>query len=128
LTHVPAITPVTFTLIVQDVPGDNTAPVPPRLIVLLPATAVIVPVHVVETPFGVDTTSPAGSVSLNSNPVRITLTFGLANVNVKPVLWLAKTCAAPKVFAMVGTRKTVMLAVPVLPVPPLVEKAATELF
>jgi hypothetical protein len=66
---VPAVVPVTFTLNVQEL---LAAIVPPeRLIVPEPATAVIVPEPQVPVrPFGVATTSPAGSVSLKPTPVR----------------------------------------------------------
>src|ERR1051325_2637921 len=65
----PAAIPVTFTENVQEL---LAAIVPPlRLMTLVPAVAVIVPApHVPVRPFGVETTSPAGSVSLKATPVN----------------------------------------------------------
>jgi hypothetical protein len=65
---VPAAVPVTLTEKVHDalaarVPAD-------RVTVPVPAVAVIAPVpHVPVSPFGVETTKPAGSVSLKPTPV-----------------------------------------------------------
>ena len=65
---VPAAMPVTFTENVQEL---LAAIVPPlRLITFVPAVAVIVPAPQVPVrPFGVETTRPAGSVSLKPTPV-----------------------------------------------------------
>jgi len=65
---VPAAMPVTFTEKVQEL---LAAIVPPlRLITFVPAVAVIVPAPQVPVrPFGVETTRPAGSVSLNATLV-----------------------------------------------------------
>ena len=64
----PAAIPVTFTENVQEL---LAAIVPPlRLITLVPAVAVIVPPPQEPVrPFGVETTKPAGSVSLKPTPV-----------------------------------------------------------
>jgi hypothetical protein len=72
LFFVPAVVPVTFTLNVQVPPA---AIVPPeRLIVPEPATAVTVPLPQAPVrPFGVETTRPAGKVSLNATPVAPTV-------------------------------------------------------
>ena len=68
LVFVPAVVPVTFTENVQEL---LAAMVPPeRLIVPVPAVAVMVPPPQVPVrPLGVETTRPAGSVSLNATPV-----------------------------------------------------------
>ena len=73
----PAAMPVTLTENVQDV---LAAIVPPlRLMTFVPATAVIVPApHVPVRPFGVETTRPAGNVSLKATPVRATVALGFA--------------------------------------------------
>jgi len=70
----PAAVPVTFTENVQEL---LAAIVPPlRLIEFEPAVAVIVPAPQVPVkPFGVETTRPAGSVSLNATPVSATVVF-----------------------------------------------------
>src|SRR4051812_49378446 len=80
----PAATPFTFTLIVQLPFAARVAP--ERLIEPDPAPAVTVPLHVEESPFGVATCSPAGSVSLNAMPVSPRLVFGLAMLKVSEVL------------------------------------------
>lgn len=67
--HGPAVIAVTLTVTVHVSPGDRAAPVseiaPP------PATAAGVPEQVVDSPFGVDTTKPAGNISLKPTPVRV---------------------------------------------------------
>src|SRR5438445_114827 len=83
----------TFTLNVQVTTGPNVAPVrvtvqlaeaasvaPERLIVPDPATAVAVPPQVEVKPLGVDTTIPAGSVSVKATPVNAANEFGLLTV------------------------------------------------
>src|SRR5579862_4262641 len=65
---------VTLTAKVQLTPGPSEAPTPgfPRLMLLLPATAVIVPAS--QTPvmtLGEATTSPAGSGSVKVRPVSV---------------------------------------------------------
>ena len=123
---VPAVIPVTFTEKVQE---PLAAIVPPlRLITFVPAVAVIVPApHVPVRPFGVETTRPAGSVSLKATPVSAVV-FGLVMVKLRLVEPFSGMLAAPKAFAMVGGATTVMEALDVLPVPPSVEVTVTELF
>ena len=112
----PAAMPVTLTENVQE---PLAAIVPPlRLIVFVPAVAVIVPApHVPVRPFGVETTSPAGSVSLKPTPVSATVVFGLVMVKLSEVEPFRGMLAAPKAFAIVGGATTVMEALDVLPVP-----------
>jgi len=50
-----------------------------------PETAVAVPAHVLVSPLGFATTSPAGRLSMNAMPVSVTLVFGLLIVKVKLV-------------------------------------------
>ena len=123
----PAEMPVTLTENVQE---PLAAIVPPlRLIVFVPAVAVIVPApHVPVRPFGVETTSPAGSVSLKPTPVSATVVFGLVMVKLSEVEPFSGMLAAPKTFAIVGGATTVMEAFDVLPVPAFVEVTWTLLF
>lgn len=123
---VPAAMPVTLTDKLQDAVA---ARVPPdKLITLVPCVAVIVPVHVVVRPLGVEMISPAGSVSLNPMPVRVLELFGLLRVKVSNVLPFSGMLVAPNALLMVGGEITVMDALDVLPVPPLVDVTCTELF
>jgi hypothetical protein len=123
----PAVVPVTFTLNVQE---PLAAIVPPeRLIEPEPATAVMVPLpQVPVSPFGVETTKPAGSVSLNATPVSATVVFGLLMVKLRLVEPFRGMLAAPNALLIVGGPTTVMLALEVLPVPPFVELTVTLLF
>jgi hypothetical protein len=123
----PAAVPVTFT---ENVHEPLAAIVPPlRLIEFDPATAVIVPAPQVPVrPFGVETTRPAGNVSLNATPVSATVVLGLVIVKLSEVDPFNGMLAAPKALAMVGGATTVMEALEVLPVPPLVEVTWTLLF
>src|SRR5215470_3582224 len=64
----PAAVPVTFTEKVQELLAARVAP--DRLITFVPAVAVIVPPPQEPVrPFGVETTRPAGSVSLKAMPL-----------------------------------------------------------
>ena len=70
LFFVPAVVPVTLTEKVQDALAARLAPV--RLTLPDPATAVIVPLPQEPVrPLGVETTSPAGNVSLKPTPERL---------------------------------------------------------
>jgi hypothetical protein len=67
---VPALVPVTFTANVHEVDDATVAPV--RLTTFVACVAVIVPPpHDPVSPFGVETTNPAGKVSLNPTPVSV---------------------------------------------------------
>jgi len=123
----PAAMPVTLTENVQEA---LAAIVPPlRLMTFVPAVAVIVPApHVPVRPFGVETTRPAGSVSLKPTPVSATVVLLFWIVKVKLVEPFSGIEAAPKALIMTGGATTVMEALEVLPVPPLVELACTLLF
>jgi hypothetical protein len=93
----PAAVPVTFT---ENVQLALAAIVPPlRLIVFVPAVAVIVPApHVPVRPFGVEMTNPAGSVSLKTTPVRATVVLGFVMVKLSEVDPFNGMLAAPKAF------------------------------
>src|SRR5437660_378242 len=72
LLFVPAVVPVTLTENVHDepAPGDAVSVPPDKLIEPLPATAVIVPApQEPARPFGVETTRPAGRVSVKATPL-----------------------------------------------------------
>jgi hypothetical protein len=123
----PATIPVTFTENVQEA---LAAIVPPlRLITFVPAVAVIVPApQVPVSPFGVEITKPAGSVSLKPTPVSAVVVFGLVIVKVSEVEPFSGMLAAPNALAIVGGATTVIEALDVLPVPPSVEVTWTLLF
>ena len=96
---VPGAMPVTFNENMQD---PFAASVPPeKLMVVLPALAVIDPVQVVLNPLGVDTISPAGRVSPNEIPVNGNA-FGFARVKLALVIPLSGIVAAPNAFVTIG--------------------------
>jgi hypothetical protein len=124
---VPAAVPVTLTENVQEA---LAAIVPPlRLMTFVPATAVIVPApHVPIRPFGVETTRPAGSVSLKPTPVSATVVLLFWIVKVKLVEPFSGMLAAPNALMMTGGATTVIEALEVFPVPAFVEVTWTLLF
>src|SRR5260370_19637499 len=106
---IPAVIPVTFTVIVQVEPaaGDAVIVPPDRLTLPLPATAVIVPLPQEPVkPFGVATCRPAGRLSVNATPLSATLVFGLLLTNVSVVLVFLGMLAAPQFLVMVGVDTT----------------------
>jgi hypothetical protein len=67
--------------------------------VFVPAVAVIVPApHVPVSPFGVEITRPAGSVSLKVTPVSAVVVFGFVMVKLSEMEPFSGMLAAPKVF------------------------------
>src|SRR6476646_5881398 len=123
----PAAVPVTLTENVQEA---LAAIVPPlRLIVFVPAVAVIVPPPQVPVrPFGVETTRPAGNVSLKPTPVSATVVLLFWIVKVKLVEPFSGMLDAPNALVMTGGATTVIEALEVFPVPALVEVTWTLLF
>src|SRR6266849_2505829 len=117
----PAVVPVTFTEKVQEELVAKVAP--DRVTLPEPAVAVMVPPPQLPVrPFGVATTRPAGSVSVNAIPVsEMVLIAGFVMVKLKLVEPFNGIVAAPKDLVMVGGLATVTLADAVLPVPPFVE-------
>jgi len=114
------VVPVTFTLKVQEAVLARVAP--ERLTLPEPATAVIVPPPQEPVrPFGVETTRPAGRLSVNAMPVSEVVVFGLLMVKLSEVLPFTGMEAAPNDLVIVGGVATLRFAVAVLPVPPLVE-------
>ena len=124
---VPAAMPVTFTAKVHEVFCASEAPL--RLITFVPAVAVMVPPPQEPVrPFGVETTRPAGSVSLKPTPVSVVVVLLFWMVKVKLVEPFSGMLAAPNALMMTGGATTVMEALEVLPRPPFVELACTLLF
>ena len=83
-----------------------------------PATAVTTPPQVFATPFGVATTIPVGSASVNATPVKPTVFApGFVIVNVSEVDALNPILAAPNTFAIEGGATTATLADAVPPAP-----------
>jgi hypothetical protein len=123
----PAAVPVTL---MENVHELLAAIVPPeRLMVFVPAVAVIVPApHVPVSPFGVETTKPAGSVSVKATPESATVVLLFWMVNVSEVEPFSGIEAAPNALMITGGATTVTEALDVLPVPPSVEVTCTELF
>jgi hypothetical protein len=70
------------------------------------------------------TVNPAGNVSANASPLSVALLFGFDTVKVSEVVPFSGRLAAPNAFVIVGGLATVRFAVPVFPVPPLVEVTA----
>src|SRR5579864_3134068 len=120
LVYWPDAVPVTFTTRVQFV---LTAMLPPvREMLVEPATAVAVPPQVLERPFGVETTSPVGSVSVNATPVSATvLAAGFVIVKVSVVVPFSGIVVGLKTLAIEGGATTFIEAEAVPPVPPSVE-------
>src|SRR5689334_7074299 len=119
----PAVVPVTFTETAQEA---LAASVPPdKLNVPEPAVAVAVPPHVLLRPDGVAITRPAGKLSVNDSPVRLTLVFGLVMLMVSDVVPFSGILVAPNCLVTVAGEATISVAVLlVAPVPPLVELTA----
>lgn len=109
-----------FTLIIGGGPAGASEP-PVKVMVPEPGLAVTVPPQVSVTWFGVATTSPAGRVSVNEMPVRVTVVFELLIVKLTPTVEFCPTALAPKSLWIVGGAATVSVSDAVLPVPPLVE-------
>ena len=123
----PAAVPVTFTEKEQFAPAASAAP--ERLTTPVPAVAVIVPPPQDPlNPLGVETVSPAGSVSLKAMPCSVVAELLFRRLNVKLVEPFSGIVAAPNdLVKLVGGLTTAMLAVAVLLDPPLVEVACTLL-
>ena len=119
----PAVVPVTFTVTAHKA-LEATVP-PERLSELEPAVAVAVPLQVLFR-FGVAAiTSPAGRVSVNDSPVRLTFVFGLLMLMVSDVVPFSGILLAPKLLVTLAGEATIRVAVLlVAPVPPLVELIA----
>ena len=123
----PAVVPVTSTekLHVEPGAGDAVNVPPDKLMVPLPAVAVIVPLpHDPVTFGGVATTSPEGKVSVNATPLNATPVFGLLMLKLSVLLAFNTMLVGLNDLVMLGGEATVRLALAVFPVPPLVELTA----
>src|SRR5947209_19200901 len=89
----PAVVPVTFTLMLQE-PLIASAP-PLRLMLLLPAVAVSDPPHVLLPPFRVATTSQETRVSEKATPLKPVPVLGSEGVNVALAEPLSGMLATP---------------------------------
>jgi len=119
----PAVVPCTFTETAQEALAANVPP--DKASEPDPAAAVAVPPHVLVR-FGVAAiTSPAGRLSVNDSPVRLTFVLGLLMLMVSDVVPFSGILVAPKPLVTVAGDATVRVAVLlVAPVPPLVELTA----
>jgi hypothetical protein len=127
----PAVVPVTSTAKVHDepTPGDVVRVPPDRLMLPLPAVAVIVPLPHEPVTFGVAaTTRPAGKLSVKATPLCVTLVCGWLIVKLSVLLVFSAMLVGLNDLVMLAGEPTVRFAVPVLPVPPLVEVTWTLLF
>jgi hypothetical protein len=126
----PAVVPVTFKWKLQLLAAGRVPP--DRLIALLPAVAVIVPVPQLPTnPLGVEMISPAGSVSANPIPEKlcvVLLFWMLKSKSIVPFSEILATGGTPNCLLSTGAEITVRLAFEVFPVPPSIEVTCTLLF
>jgi hypothetical protein len=126
----PAVVPVTFKWKLQLLPAGRVPP--DRLITLLPAVAVIVPVPQLPTnPLGVEMIRPAGSVSVNPTPEKLCvalLFWMLKSKSIVPFSGILATGTTPNCLVSAGAEITVRLAFEVFPVPPSIEVTCTLLF
>jgi hypothetical protein len=123
--------PATAVMLRETVQVALAAMLPPVMeIEFDPAVAVIVgvPQPALVKPFGVETASPAGSVSANATFVAATDALGLLIENVSEVDPLSGSEAAPNAFEIVGGCPTVIDAFDVFPLPPSVDVTETVLF
>ena len=117
----PAVEPVTLTLNVHVALGAMLAP----LKAITPVPLVVFSVPLQRATDDVATVNPAGKVSLNATPVKVTVVFGFVMVKVNVVLLPNGMLATAKLLLMVGGATTVTVAVfDVAPVPPSVEVIA----
>lgn len=127
LTFDPPVVGVTFTLKVHDAEAARVAP--ERLTVDEPAAAVMVPPpHEPVRPLGVETTRPAGNVSVKATPVSELPVFGLLIVKLNALVPFNGTALGLNDLVMAGAWATLKLAEAVLPVPPFVEVTAPVVF
>jgi hypothetical protein len=102
----PADVAVTLTLNVQEALAARVAPL--KLTVPEPAVAVIVPPpHDPVSPFGVETTSPAGKVSVNAMLVAELVELGFIMVKLRVVLPPTVIVVGEKLLLITGGSTTV---------------------
>jgi hypothetical protein len=127
----PALVPVTATEKVHAEPaaGDAVRVPPDRLMVLLPAVPLIVPLPQEPVTLGVEaTTTPAGRLSVKATPLKALAVFGLVTVKLSVLLPFNATLVGLNDLLTVGGATTVIEAFDVFPVPPSVEVTCTLLF
>jgi hypothetical protein len=109
----PAVVPVTLTVIAHcAVPEPLEVKVPPaRLMLVLFAAAVTVPLHVLLTFGVVETERPEGRGSLKAKPLRLVVVLGLVMVKVTLTLVPSGMLALANALAIVGGDTTVRVAV-----------------
>ena len=100
LVKVAAVVPVTLAATVQ-VALAATEP-PGSEMVAPPALALAVPLQVLLSPLGAETTRPLGNVSVNATPVSAVAPFGLVRVKVSVLHPLSGTDAGLKAVAIDG--------------------------
>jgi hypothetical protein len=110
LSFSPTVVPVTFTVRVQAAPAARVTPL--KLTELEAGVAVAVPAQVFVKPLGLETTSPAGNVSVKLTPVSAVPVFGLLIENVSAVEAPVKMGFAVNDLAMTGGSMTVRVEVP----------------
>src|SRR5439155_334694 len=119
----PAVVPVTFTLKLTLAPAAREPP--ERLTVPEPAVAVTVPPPRLPltsvNPLGVETTKPAGRLSVNDRTVRAVPALGLVMVKVSVVEPFRGMVAAPNDSEALTGATTVTLALAGAELPPSVE-------
>src|SRR5262249_13835972 len=121
-----AAVPVTFTVMVQELLAANEPPL--RLMLFVACVAVMVPVQVVVSPFGVEMIRPPGSVSLKPMPLSEGLALAVETVKGKLVEPPSGMEAAPNALMSVGGPTTVSVAFAAALAPPSVELTITLLF
>src|SRR5215469_13374848 len=105
----PAVVPCRFTETAHEA---LAASVPPdRLTELAPAIAVGVPPQVLLRPGVEATTNPAGRLSVNANPLSVTLLFGLVMLMVSKVVPFSGIFVGANVLLTLGGLATVRVAV-----------------
>lgn len=110
---------VTFTTTVHELLAAIVPPV--KETVPDPATAAVVPLHVLVSPLGVATTRLAGKLSVNAIPVNPTVAEGLVMVIVMVLVPPTPIVLGVNTLVVVGAATTVIVSVAVPPVPPSVE-------
>jgi len=113
--------------------GPRSPPV--NVMVDEPGFAVTVPSQLLLRLLGLAITKPAGKLSVNEIPVRVTsefgsveLLFGLLMVKLNRVIWFVVIVSGRKSLLMVGGKATPKVADAVPPVPPSLEFTAPVVF
>ncbi len=123
----PLVVAVTLTEKVHELPAASVPPL--RLTEPVFAVAVTVPLQLPLKAFGVETTMPAGRVSLKATPVSADAEFGLEMVKLRVEAPFTATLCGEKPLLIVGGAITVRVAVLLaLPVPRLEVSAPVMLF